>query len=306
MIYARLAARRVLASGLLIVLVVSASWLLTSLGPGQAALAPGGFLVDDTQGRSGKSDSGVIGWWRAAVSLDFGVSTRYQRPVLPLVVQRAGNSALLGGAALLLAISIGIPLGFVSSRSTWAAHVVRAASVVLISCPPLVTAMVLTWLAVRAGWQMTGAGDVSAWRDPAALGRVLALPTIAIALPLAATIERLQSRALARVASEPWLDGLATRGLSPAAIDRHAWRAALPPVASVGGVIAGTVLGGSLAVEVITAWPGLGRLTFDAVLARDAALAAGCAVATSTLVSAAALASDLLVAWADPRAREAA
>jgi ABC-type dipeptide/oligopeptide/nickel transport system permease component len=80
----------------------------------------------------------------------------------------------------------------------------------------------------------------------------------------------------------------------------------LPPVASVGGVIAGAILSGALAVEVITGWPGLGRLTFDALIARDTALVAGCAAVTSLMVSVAALASDLIVAWADPRARDTA
>ena len=84
---------------------------------------------------------------------------------------------------------------------------------------------------------------------------------------------------------------------------RHAWRLSLPPVAAVGGLIAGAVLSGALAVEVVTAWPGLGRLAFDALVARDAPLVAGCALATALLVSSGALVSDLVAAWADPRLR---
>jgi ABC-type dipeptide/oligopeptide/nickel transport system permease component len=126
-------------------------------------------------------------------------------------------------------------------------------------------------------------------------------------VPLSATIERVQARALAEVAGAPSLVSARARGLSTAHVWwRHAWRLALPPVASACGTLAGAVLSGALAVEVITAWPGLGRLTYDALFARDAPLVAGCALATAVLVSAGALAADLVVAWADPRARHQA
>ncbi len=169
---------------------------------------------------------------------------------------------------------------------------IRTVSVAVLSCPPLVLALVLTWMAAR--YRMTSVSSS------------LLLPTLALGLPLAATFERLQSRAYGRVASEPCLVAVAARGVPRRTITwKHAWRLSLPPVASLGGVIAGAVLGGALAVEVITAWPGLGRLTFDALLSRDGPLVAGCAAMTALLVSGAALASDLIVAWADPRAREA-
>jgi ABC-type dipeptide/oligopeptide/nickel transport system permease component len=309
MIYARLITRRLVASVLLMVAVVSASWGLTVSAPGrQAAGGGGGFLIDDALGaREAESSVGLLSWWRTAVTLDLGFSTRYRRPVLPLVAQRARNSALLGSCALGLALLIGVPMGCASSGRGWGAQVIRTVSVLLLSCPPLVSAMVLSWLAVRLGWSIgspsaEGAGAWAGWQTL----RPLILPTLALAIPLAAVFERLQSRALARVAGEPWLTALAARGLRVSAVWRHAWWAALPPVASVGGVIAGALLGGALAVEVITAWPGLGRLTFDALIARDTALVAGCAASTSLLVSVAALVSDLLVAWADPRARDAA
>ena len=312
MIYIRLIGRRLLASALLVACVVSVSWSLTVAAPGsRVAAGQGGLFLDEALAEPERqAQGGLVSWWRAAVTLDFGFSTRYRRPVLPLVAQRARNSVLLGTSALLVSLAIGLPLGFASGAGhRWAAQLIRGCSVLCLSCPPLVLAMVLTWAAVRQGWSLgsAGTGDVPGGQHGVGQTlRALALPTLALAIPLAATFERLQSRALARVVDEPWLTAVAARGLGTLVLWRHAWRAALPPVASVGGVIAGAILSGALAVEVITGWPGLGRLTFDALVARDTALVAGCAAVTSLMVSVAALASDLIVAWADPRARSAA
>ena len=213
---------------------------------------------------------------------------------------------MLAVAALAVALSIGLPLGAVSARSRgWAAQAIRLFSVVALSCPPLVVAIVLAWLAVRWGWPLGTAGSSSGGLEHVlAMARALVLPTVALAIPLAATFERLQSRSFARVLGEPCLRSAAARGLDAHAVWWRAWWLALPPVASVGGLIAGSLLGGALSVEIITSWPGLGRLTFDALLARDAPLVAGCALMTALFVSLAALASDVIVAWADPRSRD--
>jgi ABC-type dipeptide/oligopeptide/nickel transport system permease component len=306
----RLIRRRLVAAVVLVLATVSLTWWLTRSAPGQATLfARDGFLADDslaaTEAREASGQS-LWSWWMAASRLDLGRSAKYQRPVLPLVAERAANSALLALAALALALAVGLPMGILSSRSRgWAAQAIRVFSVITLSCPPLVVAIVLAWLAVRWGWQLGGTAPSGGGVDRAvALARILGPPALALAIPLAATFERMQSRSLARVLGEPCLRAAAARGLDERAVWWRAWWLALPPVASVGGLIAGALLGGALSVEIVTAWPGLGRLAFDALLARDAPLVAGCALMTSVFVSVAALASDLLVAWADPRSRE--
>ena len=85
---------------------------------------------------------------------------------------------------------------------------------------------------------------------------------------------------------------------------RDAFKAALRPVASVSGLVVGSLLSGSFAVEMITAWPGLGRLMLDALRARDIYLVAGCAAAGSMFLAFGTLLSDAAVALVDPRARE--
>jgi peptide/nickel transport system permease protein len=130
----------------------------------------------------------------------------------------------------------------------------------------------------------------------------LLLPTLALALPLAAILERLQSQALAMHARKLFVRAALARGLS---VDRarlaHAWRGSLGAVLGLYGVMIGTLFGGSFIVEYVTAWPGLGRLMYDALLARDLFLVAGTAAAGACFLAVGTLLSDLMQAAADPR-----
>jgi peptide/nickel transport system permease protein len=103
--------------------------------------------------------------------------------------------------------------------------------------------------------------------------------------------------------ASPFVAAARARGI-PARrlIWRDALKASLRPLASMYGLIAGTLLSGSFAVEIITAWPGLGRLMLDALMARDVSLVAGCAAAGAVLLAAGTLLSDALLAVVDPRA----
>jgi peptide/nickel transport system permease protein len=142
---------------------------------------------------------------------------------------------------------------------------------------------------VSTGWLSIAQGDV-------------ALPTLALALPLAATLERLQSQASAEAYAAPGIAAAAARGV-PARrlIWVHAAKPALRPVLGVAGIVVATLFSGSVAVESITGWPGLGRLTLDALMGRDVYLVAGCALAGSMLVALGNLLADVARAVADPR-----
>jgi peptide/nickel transport system permease protein len=132
----------------------------------------------------------------------------------------------------------------------------------------------------------------------------LPLPALALALPIAATLERLQSQAMADVVSQPFTLAALARGIPrPRVVWRDGLRAALSPVASVYGYVLGALLSGSFIVEVVTAWPGLGRLMYDGLRARDLYLVAGCAAAGSLFLALGSVLSDLALVWADPRLR---
>ncbi len=218
--------------------------------------------------------------------LDLGTSVRYNRPVAALVLERAIPTLQAGAAAFALAFALGIPAGVLAARAprTVVRRAIATTSIALLSLPALVIALVLTAIGSAAGL-------------PSFIVMVVAL-----GLPAAALFERLQARAMDAALSQTCLQAARARGVPPVLITwRHAWPLSLPSVIGLVGVVASQLLSGSLAIELVTARPGLGRLTFQALLARDLDLAAGCAAAAALIVSAATLVADAAQLWLDPR-----
>lgn len=314
MIYA---VRRIVLALLLVWAVASAAFILTRLAPGDAT-------TEDWQGRAESRaaerqrlglDRPVatqyVGWLAGAVRLDFGESWLYRRPVADLLGERARNTAVLAVAALVLATLLGIGPGVYTATHAgrWPARLVRGASVLLLSTPPLVGSILLVWLAARTGWApvggMSSADGASGWSGWLDVAAHLVVPALALALPLAATLERIQSQSLAECLCQPFVDASQARGVTRAeAIARHAWPVSLGPVLGLSGVMIGTLFSGSFAVEVVTAWPGLGRLMLDALRARDLFLVAGTAAAGAACLAAGTMLGDLVHAAIDPRVRE--
>ena len=211
--------------------------------------------------------------------------------------------------ALIVATLVGLPLGIVSgSRPSGAVtSLIRAASVVLLSMPPLLTSLLLVFIAARTGWFPIGGMQSGATGGAAVLDLLhhLVVPALALALPLAAMFERLQSEAMHEVIGQPYVTAALARGVPRSRVVwRDAFKAALSPVASVYGLVVGSLLSGSFAVEMITTWPGLGLLMLEALRARDVYLVAGCAATGSVFLACGTLLSDVALALADPRARE--
>ena len=310
--------RRLAFALFLVVAVSSASLVL-------ARLAPGDFVSGDVVGHSSseavKRERARLGldksiaaqyrdWLAAAVRLDLGYSMQYQRPVRDLIPERAANTAILAVTALVFATLVGVPLGVVSGSRRGGAipAAIRAASVVLLSMPPLLTSLFLVFVAARTGWlpisgmRSATVPDGGAFAD---LVRHLIVPAAAIGLPLAAMLERLQAQAMSEVIGEPFVIAALARGVPRSRIVwRGALKAALRPIAAIYGLIIGTLLSGSFAVEVITAWPGLGSLMLQALRTRDVFLVAGCAGAGALFLACGTVFSDLMLAAVDPRASE--
>jgi peptide/nickel transport system permease protein len=304
---------------LLVVIVSSASLLLTQLAPGDIT-SDQALSMDPASLARMRSELGLdrpllvqyVAWLGGAIQLDFGRSLLYSRPVSSLVSERALNTAVLAGAALLLATVIGVPLGVYSgSRSRGMGRsVVRVLSVLALSVPPLIGSLALVFLAARTGWLPVGGMTSSAGIDPtwaqwlSDLAQHLPIPALALALPLAATLERLQSQAIAKAVREPFVTASRARGLDRAqSVLRHAWPVSLRSVLGLYGVMIGSLFSGSFVVEVVTSWPGLGRLMYDALKARDLYLVAGCAASGAFFLAAGTWVADALMAVADPRLR---
>lgn len=176
--------------------------------------------------------------------------------------------------------------------------------------PPLIGSLALVLLAARTGWlpvggmSSSGAGVATWGQWLADLARHMPVPVIALAVPLAASLERLQSQAMESAWRLPFVAASRARGVSTAAaILRHAWPASLRPVLGLYGVMIGSLFSGSFIVEVVTAWPGLGRLMYEALRARDLYLVAGCAASGAVFLAAGTLIADALLAASDPRLR---
>ncbi len=290
--------RRVAAGIVFVVLVSTSAIVLTRLVPGDAATDLVRSKVSDDTRKRLHLDRPIwwtVGdWFGGLARFDLGRSSLYEQPVGPLVRQKAASTATLAFAALFIATILAIPIGIVTGARPRGivASIVTPISLALIACPPLIGALALLWLAL-----VTRA-------LPAAPG-TLAVPVLALALPLAAMIERLQSQATAEALAAPDLVAAAARGVPPARLVWvHAARQSMRPVLGIFGIVIGSVFSGSLAVEFVTSWPGLGQLMFRAVTSRDVFLVAGCAFAGAAMIALGNLLADLARAFVDPRVRE--
>jgi peptide/nickel transport system permease protein len=292
--------RRALAALLLVFAVTSGAILLAQLAPGDYSASIG---IPAEQIAAERHRLGLdrpvaeqyTRWLKRTLTLDLGESFKYQRPVMELVRVRAANTALLAFAALVVATMLGIPSGvFTGSRRRGpAVRLLRGASMVLLSVPPLISSLVLLTIAARTGWlPVSGMGGFSN----------LVVPTLALALPIAALLERLQAQSIGDVLNRPAATAARARGIPEARIVwRHGWRQSLGPILAVYGVIVGSLFSGSFAVEIVTEWPGLGQLMQEALMARDTYLVAGCAAAGAVFLAVGVLAADVAHAFADPR-----
>lgn len=278
-------------------LVSSAALILATLAPRDSAFVADPAALQAERRRLGLDRPLVeqyATWLSRGVRLDFGDSLRFGRPVSSLIGERAGNTALLGLSALLLATLTGIPLGVLTGSRAGGvlAAVSRGLAALLLAVPPLITSLVLLLVAVRTGWFPAGG---------------LWLPALALALPLAASLERQQSQAMREALEHPSLLAARARGI-PAnrVLWSHAWRLSLKPVIALYGITVGSVLSGSFAVEIVTGWPGLGALTYEALRARDIYLVAGCAATGAGFLALGILGSDLALTAVDPRIEDAA
>ena len=319
--------RRLIFAVFLVFAVSSSSLILARLAGGDYVTESLGIeahpeTVEQARARYGLDKS--IGaqyrdWLGRVVRLDLGRSLLYDRPVSDLIPERAANTAILAFTALLFATLIGLPLGVVAGsrrRGPGGAGgpggvipgVIRATSLVLLSMPPLLTSLFLVFVAARTGWMpiagMRSPGEPSTGLTLDLL-RHLIVPAGALALPLAAMFERLQAQAMAEAIGAPFVLATLARGVPRSRVVwRDALKASLRPIAAVYGIVIGTLLSGSFVVEVITAWPGLGRLMLDALRARDVFLVAGCAGAGSIFLALGSLLSDAALALVDPRVAE--
>lgn len=235
---------------------------------------------------------------KKTVTGDFGISIRSQRPVIDEVADRFGPTLLLTVAAMVWAVAFGLLIGVVSAvkRGRWPDRLGMAFAVFGISMPPFALGILLMEVfSVWLGWFPTVGAE--SWRH-------YVLPSITLGAGVAAVMARFTRSALIEVLSEDYVRTARAKGL-PArqVLSRHALRNALIPVVTMMGLQFGFLLGGSIVVEKVFNWPGMGRLLVDAVEMRDYPVMQTCVLLFSMEFLLINLAVDLLYGWLNPSIR---
>jgi peptide/nickel transport system permease protein len=316
----RLIGWRVLKMAVMVLAIVVVNFLLIHAAPGDPASA--------IAGQSGQADAEFMRQLREQFGLDkplpvqlwiyiervltfdLGVSHRLQRPVLTVILERLPATLLLTGSAFLIALSSGIALGVRAARKPGgiADTVIMGVSLFFYATPLFLVGIVLVLVfGVWLNWLPTfGMETVDVPLH--GLARVLdvawhaVLPVVTLAVFYSAVYVRLTRASMLEVSSYPFVKTARAKGATEHRVTWvHVLRNALLPVITLAGIQAGHLIGGSVLVETVFAWPGIGSLAFEALIARDYDLLLGIFLCTSVVVLVFNLLTDLLYLVFDPR-----
>lgn len=305
----------------LMVVVITLSFLFIQLAPGDAV-----FYLYGTQNLSAEALRSIRHEWgldrplgaqygsylRHLLGGNLGYSQVNRQPVSVMLGAMIPNTLLLMAPSILIAAVVGVLLGTVAARTmdSWKDYTIGTLSLVGYSTPPfwlgiifiIVFASILRWLPTQ-GMQTLGSTATGL-----ALGldmmRHMVLPTAVLVWWYLAAFARLTRVAMLEELSKPYLTTARMKGLSERQVFlRHALRNAAKPVLTILGLHLGTMFAGAVMTEVVFAWPGVGRLLFNAIVQHDYPVVLGIFVVVGSAVVAANLVIDLLYLLVDPRIR---
>lgn len=231
------------------------------------------------------------------LSGDFGKTIRGEQPVLELILLHLPYTLALAGSALLIAILMGMTLGFIAAyrRGSWLDTSLMVISILGISMPHFWLGLLLLLLfAVELQWlPVAGSGFAS-----------LVLPAVTLGVSNAAIVARLTRSSMIDVFSQDFVRTAHAKGLPHAVVlNRHALRAGLIPIVTMIGMQFTYMMGGAIVVENVFGWNGIGRLAIQAILQRDYPLIQGFILTFACVVVTVSIVLDLLYAFLDPRIR---
>ncbi|KMO36307.1 ABC transporter permease [Methylobacterium aquaticum] len=242
--------------------------------------------------------------------LDLGWSFRNNQGVLALILERLPATLLLMIGALGLAFILGAALGVLASRHVNGAldNLISVVALLFYATPLFLVGLgLIIVFAVHLGWLPTGGlttvgASYTGLRFAVDVALHLAMPLVTLALFFLALYARLMRASMLEVFNQDYVTTARAKGLSEGRITvRHVLRNAMMPMVTMLGLQVGTLLGGSVVVETVFAWPGIGRLAFEAVMSRDLNLLLGILLICSVVVIMANILVDLAYAWLDPR-----
>lgn len=312
--------RRLLQIVPVVIAIAALNFLLLSLAPGDAAdIITAGF-----GGASGEEVEAVrrsLGldqplyvrfalYMARLLTLDLGYSHIQNESVLSLVASRIPATLLLMVTALAVAVAIGILLGIVAAmfHRSWLDELLTVASLLIYATPQFWLGLMLIVLTSVYLGVLPSGGMVTIGASYGPVGRILdvaahlVLPATTLALFYVATYTRLMRSSMLEVLNLDYITAARARGNSERQIGtEHAARNALLPVVTLAGVQIGHALGGSILIETVFGWPGLGRLVFDALVQRDLPTLLGVLFISSTMVVVVSLLVDIVYGLLDPR-----
>ena len=323
-------ARRVGAALLLSWLVITLTFALVRLAPGDPAaflVPPGASAADEARLRAelGLDRSMTVQyarWMRGLLRGDMGRSFASGRPVAAVLAEAAPISLLLGGASLALTFLIGVPVGMVQAarRGRLSDRLLTVVTTTIYAAPSFWIALALVavftygaaTLGMPAGLRLPAFGvrtpglDLIGWAGVADVVRHSILPVSILAAVGAAGIARYVRSSVADVLTHDFVRTARAKGLRERAVfQRHVLANILPALVVLFALSLPGLLAGSIFVESVFAWPGLGRATLSAILARDYPVVMGATVWYSAAVIFANLAAELALPVLDPRRQQA-
>lgn len=302
---------------LLIAAVATLLFFAVDLMPGDPPCFGPGMTRDvceqiaDNRGLNDPLLTRYVNWATGAARGDFGVSHQLGRPVRDLIGAALPNTLILSGLALLLTFGFGIVLGVVqATRLGWVDRVLGSVLLFLYSMPSFWLAIML--ILVLSGWGLFPASSMTSVDHESMstlrqfLDRLhhLVLPVAALALVSVGGVARYTRASMLNVLSLDYIRAARARGLPERRVTyRHGLRSALLPVITEFGLSIPFLFGGAVLVEEVFSWPGMGRLMYQAIAARDMPVIMGAGLLFAVIVVASNALADLLYAAADPRVR---
>lgn len=316
----RAVASRLIKLALVVLLIAVFNFMLVRAAPGDPALV--------LAGQSGSVDQQFLDRIRADYGLDrsvpmqlatyvgklahfdLGFSYRQQRPVLELIQERLPATLLLTVVAYAISLCGGVLMGCMAGlrAGTWLDTVITILSLLAYATPVfwlglmlvLLFSVELQWLPAF-GYQTIGA-TLSGWQALADKARHLVLPALTLGLLYLAIYARMMRASIIETGHQDYVKTARAKGATESRVLwRHMLRNALLPVVTMAGLQAGTLIGGSLVIETVFDWPGLGRLTYEAILQRDYQLILGIFLVLSILVLVFNAVTEAIYHLIDPR-----
>jgi peptide/nickel transport system permease protein len=241
---------------------------------------------------------------------DFGESFSRHQPVFRVIREGLTNTLMLAGAAAIVTWGLALPLGIWAAvrQYSWVDKTLSLLAFVWLSVPEILSGLLLLMLAARTGWFPVGGMRSIDYDELSAMGKLgdllwhLTLPALVVGLvPLASRMWQMRGNLL-DVLRLDYVTTARAKGLDEqVVVYKHALRNALNPMITLFGYTLGALVSGSFVAEIIFSWPGLGRLTLDAILTQDQYLVMGSVLMASVVLILGNLIADLLLAVADPR-----